>query len=196
VADRVDENDEVLARIQPLARLCLRQQVLRLSAQPRRAKYRVRASGVEHPDGAIAQAKVTNDGAPLQFEFTKRCELLRACHRLRLRACRARQKKEDCPAKSRSAFLMVRDCTSTAEGLGSFRGTREWCRRWDSNPRPRDYETLALPLSYTGKQSILDATVSLRKVSSRYQSVTVTGRNRLIFQGRNVVVSNWHGPPK
>jgi hypothetical protein len=25
-----------------------------------------------------------------------------------------------------------------------------WCRRWDSNPRPRDYETLALPLSYTG----------------------------------------------
>ena len=26
----------------------------------------------------------------------------------------------------------------------------EWCRRWDSNPRPRDYETLALPLSYTG----------------------------------------------
>jgi hypothetical protein len=25
-----------------------------------------------------------------------------------------------------------------------------WCRRWDWNPRPRDYETLALPLSYTG----------------------------------------------
>jgi len=22
-----------------------------------------------------------------------------------------------------------------------------WCRLWDSNPRPRDYETLALPLS-------------------------------------------------
>src|SRR5579885_320012 len=27
---------------------------------------------------------------------------------------------------------------------------KAWCRRWDSNPRPRDYETLALPLSYTG----------------------------------------------
>ena len=29
-----------------------------------------------------------------------------------------------------------------------------WCRRWDSNPRPRDYETLALPLSYTGTGGI------------------------------------------
>jgi hypothetical protein len=27
----------------------------------------------------------------------------------------------------------------------------EWCRRGESNPRPRDYETLALPLSYAGK---------------------------------------------
>ena len=26
----------------------------------------------------------------------------------------------------------------------------EWCRRGESNPRPRDYETLALPLSYAG----------------------------------------------
>jgi hypothetical protein len=26
----------------------------------------------------------------------------------------------------------------------------EWCRRRESNPRPRDYETLALPLSYAG----------------------------------------------
>jgi hypothetical protein len=30
----------------------------------------------------------------------------------------------------------------------------DWCRRRESNPRPRDYETLALPLSYAGaKQS-------------------------------------------
>ena len=28
--------------------------------------------------------------------------------------------------------------------------TKEWCRRGESNPRPRDYETLALPLSYAG----------------------------------------------
>src|SRR6266436_1632059 len=26
----------------------------------------------------------------------------------------------------------------------------QWCRRGESNPRPRDYETLALPLSYAG----------------------------------------------
>jgi site-specific DNA recombinase len=28
---------------------------------------------------------------------------------------------------------------------------KEWCRRGESNPRPRDYETLALPLSYAGQ---------------------------------------------
>ena len=28
----------------------------------------------------------------------------------------------------------------------------EWCRRRESNPRPRDYETLALPLSYAGME--------------------------------------------
>jgi hypothetical protein len=28
---------------------------------------------------------------------------------------------------------------------------QKWCRRWDSNPRPKDYETFALPLSYTGQ---------------------------------------------
>src|SRR5208337_497545 len=33
----------------------------------------------------------------------------------------------------------------------SFPGIRtKWCRRGESNPRPRDYETLALPLSYAG----------------------------------------------
>ena len=32
---------------------------------------------------------------------------------------------------------------------------KEWCRRGESNPRPRDYETLALPLSYAGKSSFL-----------------------------------------
>jgi hypothetical protein len=63
---------------------------------------------------------------------------------------------------------------------------QDWCRRWDSNPRPRDYETLALPLSYTGKQSILDATVSLRKVSSRYQRRAATDGRNFIFQARNV----------
>jgi hypothetical protein len=32
---------------------------------------------------------------------------------------------------------------------GSIR-SKNWCRRGESNPRPRDYETLALPLSYAG----------------------------------------------
>ncbi len=42
-----------------------------------------------------------------------------------------------------------------------------WCRRGESNPRPRDYETLALPLSYAGLKTIHDAKGSLREVSSR-----------------------------
>lgn len=32
-----------------------------------------------------------------------------------------------------------------------------WCRRGESNPRPRDYETLALPLSYAGKKCSLSS---------------------------------------
>ena len=37
----------------------------------------------------------------------------------------------------------------------------EWCRRGESNPRPRDYETLALPLSYAGiKQFSIVRTIS------------------------------------
>ena len=32
--------------------------------------------------------------------------------------------------------------------------TKEWCRRGESNPRPRDYETLALPLSYAGGKQL------------------------------------------
>ncbi len=45
-----------------------------------------------------------------------------------------------------------------------------WCRRWDSNPRPRDYETLALPLSYTGTKQRLDAKGSVCEVSRRAPS--------------------------
>jgi hypothetical protein len=42
----------------------------------------------------------------------------------------------------------------------------EWCRRGESNPRPRDYETLALPLSYAGTKATLNATESVANVSS------------------------------
>ena len=43
--------------------------------------------------------------------------------------------------------------------LGVFERVRirpkqdSWCRRGESNPRPRDYETLALPLSYAGPKT-------------------------------------------
>lgn len=43
---------------------------------------------------------------------------------------------------------------------------KEWCRRGESNPRPRDYETLALPLSYAGTKAIVYATELVTKVSS------------------------------
>ena len=41
-----------------------------------------------------------------------------------------------------------------------------WCRRGESNPRPRDYETLALPLSYAGTKTVLNATKQIANVSS------------------------------
>src|SRR5712692_2340897 len=44
----------------------------------------------------------------------------------------------------------------------------EWCRRGESNPRPRDYETLALPLSYAGT-AFNHAKESLSEVSSKYE---------------------------
>ena len=42
---------------------------------------------------------------------------------------------------------------------------RIWCRRGESNPRPRDYETLALPLSYAGPKGNFHATKQRMKVS-------------------------------
>ena len=45
---------------------------------------------------------------------------------------------------------------------------QKWCRRGESNPRPRDYETLALPLSYAGTViAILNAMKSAGSVSRR-----------------------------
>ncbi len=38
---------------------------------------------------------------------------------------------------------------ATGEGESEVRGS-EWSRRRDLNPRPADYESAALPLSYTG----------------------------------------------
>jgi hypothetical protein len=55
------------------------------------------------------------------------------------------------PAGDRRAMkypgrLLTRGRASRSSWL--FR--EQWCRRGESNPRPRDYETLALPLSYAG----------------------------------------------
>jgi hypothetical protein len=38
-----------------------------------------------------------------------------------------------------------------------------WCRRGESNPRPRDYETLALPLSYAGLRQLFMLRIRLRE---------------------------------
>ena len=38
----------------------------------------------------------------------------------------------------------------------------DWCRRGESNPRPRDYETLALPLSYAGVRQLFMLRTRLR----------------------------------
>src|SRR5882762_1867345 len=39
----------------------------------------------------------------------------------------------------------------------------KWCRRRESNPRPRDYETLALPLSYAGITRFFMLRIRLRR---------------------------------
>ena len=44
-----------------------------------------------------------------------------------------------------------------------------WCRRGESNPQPRDYETLALPLSYAGTDAILNARSHARKCQDARQ---------------------------
>jgi hypothetical protein len=50
----------------------------------------------------------------------------------------------------------------------------EWCRRRESNPRPRDYETLALPLSYAGTRQL----VMLRSPLGDCQALGRSERNR------------------
>jgi hypothetical protein len=56
--------------------------------------------------------------------------------------------------------------TSYVGGSRNYLTTsNEWCRRGESNPRPRDYETLALPLSYAGTSAAFDAKGLLREVS-------------------------------
>ena len=35
------------------------------------------------------------------------------------------------------------------------RYSKEWCRRWDSNPRPTGYESVALPIGATPASPLL-----------------------------------------
>src|SRR5258707_4583244 len=62
---------------------------------------------------------------------------------------------------------------SPRDSRGDFRVSKtgevfgiQWCRRGESNPRPRDYETLALPLSYAGLKAIVYATNEPPQVSN------------------------------
>src|SRR5580700_7740464 len=71
------------------------------------------------------------------------------------------QHKTVSSAKQTFPLPMSATKTSSKKGYG-----HTWCRRRESNPRPRDYETLALPLSYAGTETVLNATESVAKVSS------------------------------
>src|SRR5260370_17082932 len=60
----------------------------------------------------------------------------------------------------KSIYLSLAVMTRKARGLESHCSgplrvlVRVWCRRGESNPRPRDYETLALPLSYARPKTL------------------------------------------
>src|SRR5580700_2243681 len=71
------------------------------------------------------------------------------------------QQKTISSAKQTFPLRMSATKTSSKKGNGN-----KWCRRRESNPRPRDYETLALPLSYAGTETVLNATESVANVSS------------------------------
>src|SRR6266436_8788180 len=59
-----------------------------------------------------------------------------------------------------------------------------WCRRGESNPRPRVYETLALPLSYAGeKQPFI-----LRRAFQLSQALMLSG-SRLQLTGFAIVMA-------
>jgi hypothetical protein len=60
----------------------------------------------------------------------------------------------------KKGYTRVREETRTCNSLQIKK--KEWCRRGESNPRPRDYETLALPLSYAGMTQIFMLRIRLR----------------------------------
>jgi hypothetical protein len=59
-----------------------------------------------------------------------------------------------------------------------------WCRRGESNPRPRDYETLALPLSYAGTKQFFMLRSRLRMCQA------VSRRQFSDFRSHRLAVSN------
>src|ERR1700756_3938246 len=57
-------------------------------------------------------------------------------------------------------------------------GSLVWCRRGESNPRHRDYETLALPLSYAGpRQCSMLRTSEQRCQEHRLSSIILSPLN-------------------
>ena len=57
---------------------------------------------------------------------------------------------------------------------------KEWCRRGESNPRPRDYETLALPLSYAGRTQFFMLRIGLRMCQGAVFVGNLSGRVGLL----------------
>jgi hypothetical protein len=59
---------------------------------------------------------------------------------------------KSCEQIAMSTFVL--DSRAASGYVGTHKSVisllKSWCRRGESNPRPRDYETLALPLSYAG----------------------------------------------
>ncbi len=59
---------------------------------------------------------------------------------------------------------------------------KNWCRRGESNPRPRDYETLALPLSYAGMRPPFMLRIRLQRCQGVLRPLQIgprrTGRGR------------------
>src|SRR5579862_6611840 len=76
VAERVYEDDEVLAGIHHVVRTDERQQILRGATQPGRPENYIGPVRVQLAQGAIAKTEIANGAAVLQLKIAKVSELL------------------------------------------------------------------------------------------------------------------------
>src|SRR5262249_34491323 len=77
IADRVDQDDEITARINDLAGTDERQEIFCFATQPGGPNNGVGFGGVQLAECAVAEAKLLNYGATPQLEVSKLDELLR-----------------------------------------------------------------------------------------------------------------------